>query len=69
MSAAYNIGSAKGLVSESINSLDHKSARWAGRTVGGFIQDGSGRHNFTSCRLGLGGRVAAGADGVDGERA
>jgi len=27
MSAAYNTGSAKGLVSESINSLDHEATR------------------------------------------
>ena len=28
-------------MSERVGRLDHESARWAGRTVGGFSQDGS----------------------------
>lgn len=28
-------------MSERVSGIDHEAARWTGRTVGGFIQDGS----------------------------
>jgi hypothetical protein len=63
-------------MSERVSGLDHKTTRWADRTVGGFIQDGSRGlipHRFELVRTELlgcmvldscAGSVADGRDGI-----